>query len=217
MVGEPGLCPGHPAKNPGADSFRFIYSPITSHWICHLAAGASWALARGSQVKPDPIRKPDDDEARILYELYLQVFETHFGELKKREIMTHILGHEPWSFRVTAISRQACLAIARADFKKPVGLLARDHKRPRAKTFRTVFSRKHEFREWWGYVWEGDATVLVTREENLNSKPRGDDIRLDWKEGYFRDANIGWRHRKKFEGQKVKEICERLRLIGSAC
>jgi hypothetical protein len=29
MVGEPGLCPGHPAKNPGAVLCRFTNSPIT--------------------------------------------------------------------------------------------------------------------------------------------------------------------------------------------
>ncbi len=110
---------------------------------------------------PEPIQKPDVDEARVLYELYLKIFETQFSAQKKKEIMTHILGHEPWSFRVTGISRAACLAIAEADFKKPVGKLARDHKRPRAKTCKTVFERKHEFQEWWDYVWEGDATVLV--------------------------------------------------------
>ena len=47
MVGELGLCPGHPAKNPGAVLCRLTNSPITRDQDCQLAVGAPQALASG--------------------------------------------------------------------------------------------------------------------------------------------------------------------------
>jgi len=92
--------------------------------------------------------------------------------------------------------------------------LARDHKRSRAETFREVFRSKYKFKKWWRYVWEGDETVLVTKEENNNNTERNDDIKLNWQDGYFAGNHIGWKHRIGVEGKKVRELCEKHPEIG---
>ena len=51
MVGELGLCPGHPAKNPGAVLCRLTNSPITRDQDCQLAVGAPQALASGGGIR----------------------------------------------------------------------------------------------------------------------------------------------------------------------
>ena len=65
---------------------------------------------------PVPIEKPSKKKARIYYDLYQLAKESGFHDYKNNQIMTHVLGHERWSFRVTGISRQACAEIAKAGF-----------------------------------------------------------------------------------------------------
>jgi hypothetical protein len=166
----------------------------------------------GTLGRPTP-KKPTDEEARAFFEIYEQIYKMKFSLQKKKEIMTHVLGHEPWSFRVTGISKKACIEVAANNFYGPKRKLERGHKRPRAETYRKVFEKKFEFEEWWKFVWEGDATILVTKEENKPGAECDDFIDLNWEDGYFADAHIGWRHSKKFEGEKVREICERYNLL----
>ena len=128
--------------------------------------------------------------------------------------MTHVLGHERWSFRVTGISKAACQEIAKCGFRKPGAyILERDHTRHRGDAYKHVFENELKLKEWWDFVWVGDETQVVTKTENRGGGAKDENIiPLDWKKGFFEGKEIGFKVRVRTEGVKVKELCEKYEL-----
>ena len=154
-------------------------------------------------------------KGRIYYDLYQLAKKSGFHDYKNNQIMTHVLGHERWSFRVTGISRQACSEIKKAGFRRPAAyLLERDHTvRSRGETYKKIFSKNMSFKAWWDFVWEGDATIITTRHENRSDKVKSEEIiPLDWEEGFFEGQDIGFKCRVRTEGIRVKELCEQYQI-----
>ena len=94
------------------------------------------------------------------------IFDSSFTPIKKRSLMTAVLGYETWSWRVVGITEEAIKAIARNNFNYPTRTLARDHTRTRSETYNRTFNEKMVFEDWWNWIWENDKTVLVTNEEH---------------------------------------------------
>ena len=82
-------------------------------------------------MKPLPYRQieePNKNYRKLMYDLYLNVYESPFILNKKRNLMTEILGRENWSWRVVGISRNAVTEIITGNYKKDVTKkLERDH------------------------------------------------------------------------------------------
>ena len=172
---------------------------------------------RSEFIKPKPISEPDWERVQTYYSFY-QLIKTHdFEDFKKNQIMTHVLGHERWSFRVAGISKAACREIAKCRYRRPGAyILERDHRtRRRADTYKYVFANELNVEDWWNYVWAGDETNVVTKKENRSSGTKPEEIiPLDWKEGFFEGTNVGFKVRVRTEGVKVRELCEEFNLLG---
>ena len=80
--------------------------------------------------------------------------------------MTGTLGYENWSWRVVKITYNAIVAISKNNFKYTTGLQRDHHKQSRAKTYRIIFNRRLEFKDWWEIVWSNDETILMTKAEH---------------------------------------------------
>lgn len=120
--------------------------------------------------------------------------------------MTAALGYETWSWRVTGITKNAVLAIARNGYKKPSKMLSRDHGRPRSETYsEEFFAKAMPIQEWWDWVWKNDETTLMTNEEHRNPSLRSEIYPLDPTENYFVDTEVaGWHQTKTHEGAMKK-------------
>lgn len=156
--------------------------------------------------------EPTEKKKRELYEFYELLFRSSFTEAKKRSVMTAILGYETWGWRVVGITEEAIKAIASNKFRKPSKKLARDHHRPRAETYKEIFSRKMEFEEWWDFVWENDKTTLMTNDEHhrKNAQPISKVYPVNPSDSYFVDAEVaGWHQTQKREGEFVRTLCEK--------
>lgn len=124
--------------------------------------------------------------------------------------MTAALGYETWSWRVTGITKNAVLAIARNGYKKPSKMLSRDHGRPRSETYsEEFFAKAKPIQEWWDWVWKNDETTLMTNEEHRNPLLRSEVYPLDPTENYFVDTEVaGWHQTKTHEGSMIKKLVE---------
>ena len=160
-------------------------------------------------IAPSAIREPSLKFKKSYFEFYKKIKSSAFDDFKKNQIMTHVLGHERWSFRVTGVSVSALKEIKKSGYRHPGGgLLERDHiVRRRADTCKHIFSNEMPFNEWWEYIWDGDQTHLVTKKENRSNEESSEIIPLNWQEGYFEDAGIGFKCRVRTEGVMVRELC----------
>ena len=161
-------------------------------------------------MKPLPYRQieePNKNYRKLMYDLYLNVYESPFILNKKRNLMTEILGRENWSWRVVGISRNAVTEIITGNYKKDVTKkLERDHYfQDRRTTYTGLFENKHSFDDWWKKCWEGDKTILMTKLEH-KKKLDIEIIDLDWKLGLFQcSKQAGFEYTQGREGFYIKE------------
>ena len=153
--------------------------------------------------------KPTIEQQKILYEFYKLLHGSGFELMKKRSVMTAVLGYERWSWRVVGITEDAVCAIALNNFRKPSRQLARDHTQSRAMTYTRIFEGKVlPFRTWWEWVWEHDKTTLMTNDEH-HSREVSKVYSIDPALGLFQSTGLaGWYHAKSKEGAFVKALIE---------
>ena len=100
---------------------------------------------------PDYV-EPTEPQKLAMYEIYKLIHSSHFSPAKKRSVMTATLGYETWSWRVVGITEEAIKAIARNNYRKPSGVLVRDHTHPRSETYKAIFDDAQtplSFEDWW--------------------------------------------------------------------
>lgn len=157
-------------------------------------------------------REPTAEEKIALYKFYELVFDSKFSLSKKRSVITAVLGYETWSWRVVGITEEAIKAIAKNSFNKPSRVLARDHTRTRAETYKRVFEEKMPFNEWWNWIWENDKTTLMTNVEHATKESIeiSKVYEIDPNLSYFVDAEVaGWHQTKGREGAYINELCKK--------
>jgi len=154
--------------------------------------------------------QPSLEEKKLMYSFYLLTFDSSFGLAKKRHIMGSVLAHEKWGWRVVGITKKAILKIAENNYRLPNGL-QRDHfKRSRSETFNELFECKYDISGWWNLIWDGDETILMTKEEHDKHKEldNRDVIEVDYRLGYFVNSYVGIKFGRHKEGVFVKCLYE---------
>ncbi len=166
--------------------------------------------------------EPTREQIEALYKFYELIYSSHFALAKKRTLMTTVLGHEVWSWRVVAITEDAIRAIAKNKFNKPSRMLARDHNQARVETYNKIFNEKMDLETWWDWIWINDETILMTNDEHhkKHNEPISKIYGLNPKLGFFTNAGlVGWQHAKGREGKFIKQLCEehdiKLRLVSA--
>lgn len=154
--------------------------------------------------------QPTQQKKEELYRLYEMIFDCAFSLVKKRAVLTQVLGGETWSWRVVGITEEAVKAIARNNFNKPSKVLARDHTLTRKDTYNRIFTEKMNFNEWWNWIWDNDKTILITNEEHnlIHSQNISKVYAIDPNLSYFVDNGIGWYQTRAREGEFIKQLCE---------
>ena len=151
--------------------------------------------------------KPESSKRRNFYEFYKLIYSSPFDRGKKRMVMTSVLGHESWSWRVVGISKNAILEIKNNDFKHPSKKLSRDHKIPRSEFIDKLFDEKLQpFEIWWSKIWENDKTELITNIEHTSGS-RSQIFPIDPSLCLFQSKMAGWQHTKKKEGEFIRQLC----------
>lgn len=151
--------------------------------------------------------KPSTEKQKTLYDFYKLLHGSDFELMKKRSVMTAVLGYERWSGRVVGITEDAVRAIALNNYRKPSRQLARDHSQPRSHTYTRIFDGSiMPFNDWWDWVWEHDKTTLMTNEEH-HSHNTSTVFSIDPTLGLFQSTGLaGWYHTKAKEGEFVKQL-----------
>ena len=156
---------------------------------------------------------PSIEEKELMYSFYLLAFDSSFGLSKKRHIMGSVLAHEKWGWRVVGITKKAILKIQQENYNLPKGL-QRDHfKRSRAETFNELFDRKHSIDDWWNLIWDGDETILMTKDQHdkHNILDCREIIEVDYRLGYFVNSFVGIKFSRLRDGVFVQNLYEKIR------
>ena len=108
---------------------------------------------------------------------------------------------EPWNSRVTKITENAIIEIARNEFKHPPRKLCRHHSVLRNAIYKMMLEIEKPmiFKDWWKLFWKNDKSILMTMAEHkLVGQNRSDEIsnlyNLDWKKGYFAKLEASENH-----------------------
>ncbi len=163
-----------------------------------------------AKVKLYPIKEPDENYRKELYNIYNSIVTSSLEEKKKRNLLTYLFAWENWLWRVVGISINALKKIKKNQFSSNKGI-RRGHINDRAKTYNLLTSKAFEIEEWWRIFWDNDKTELVTKEENDNKEIKSEIIKVDSSKGYFvSDGLVGFKFRKTAEGEYCKTIWREL-------
>ena len=166
-------------------------------------------MARQSITEPNIHLKKD------MYKMYKDLFNSHFSERKKLNLMTAITGWEPWSWRVVGITIDAVgLVKENNGHSSSARELVRDHYfQGRTETYKKMLSKLLSFDDWWSEFWNNDRTILMTKEEHRfrtsesYSGIKKDYFEIVWQNGYFISGKVaGYLFVKKYEGDFILSI-----------
>lgn len=157
------------------------------------------------------ISEPDTRYIKELHSIYKSIFVANIDYKKQVKLMTSVMAWEPWSWRVTGISKQARKTIIDTGSAKGC---VRDHfvAGGRNGLYKSMFyklSKPLPVSKFWKKFWVGDQCVILTSKEHnqLRSATPSNIYPLDWKQGFFACNDlVGFKCRKKTEIQMLKSI-----------
>ena len=169
--------------------------------------------------KIDEIRsnqiEPSEDLKRELYRLHKEVVESTVLSFNKKErLLNLIFSYEPWSWRVVGISKKAINEFQKNNFKRiETGGPQRDHFfKMRKDTIRQMMSSVMPYEDWWLLFWEGDRTIIVTKDEHKKNLITNENFEeniknIDHKLGLFRsNPLVGFSFDYRYEGEYLKKL-----------
>ena len=158
------------------------------------------------------IKEPNIYLKKDMYNMYLSLFDSHFSERKKLNLMTAITGWEPWSWRVVGITIDAVGLVKEKKGHSSVSKeLVRDHYfQGRTDTYKKILSKRLSIEDWWSEFWNNDRTILMTKEEHSKRVHESihtstkDYFEIDWTLGLFSSGKVaGYSFSKIHEGDFI--------------
>ena len=134
--------------------------------------------------------------------------------IKKLMRLNLIFSYEPWSWRVVGISKKAINEFQKNNFKRiETGGPQRDHFfKMRKDTIRQMMSSVMPYEDWWLLFWEGDRTIIVTKDEHKKNLITNENFEeniknIDHKLGLFRsNPLVGFSFDYRYEGEYLKKL-----------
>ena len=134
--------------------------------------------------------------------------------IERERLLNLIFSYEPWSWRVVGISKKAINEFQKNNFKRiETGGPQRDHFfKMRKDTIRQMMSSVMPYEDWWSLFWEGDRTIIVTKDEHkkkLITKENFDENikNIDHNLGLFRsNPLVGFSFDHRYEGEYLKKL-----------